>query len=240
MASALVDVVAAAVAVAARGAMREVAVPAQFARLSGSLRGAAVTMNSKRYVALDHGLTVATIHDDSDGRLLTVTMVGLPQRECGLPILGVDLIGLRGSGMPLVAIDLAPTCAVRWAIDVEPILADLAGSCAQLTRRKPPQFAAAVFSPAALIASARPEQVATVCAAAADVVARWALLPSVEYPETSAAVARWCGAELGNRKEHDALAAMFGREVAGRYLEQWLFAPGALTGGAAPRWQECR
>lgn len=205
--------------------LRVAALPAGLERLTGELRGMPVTMTTQREQGGPFaGLTCATIRD-VNGLLCSVTVIGLPAAGTPGPVLGVDLIGLGGA-LSLIAIDLAPVDRRIWD---ERAAAPLAGLHAALgdgaVARRWPEFATEVFSPRAVIAGARRGAEAGLLAAVAGFVA---CLPGV-YASTRALpharrvaaderVRAWRHAELRNRREHDALARIFGSGPAEAYL----------------------
>ena len=92
--------------------------------------------------------------------------------------------------------------------------------------RRWPAFAAEVFSSRALIVGVRRGAEAPVLAAVAafvgDVAAVFAgprTTDAGRCAAVAARVARWRRAELANRREHDALARIFGAADAAAYLE---------------------
>lgn len=229
-----------------RLALQPVALPSDLACAAGMLRGQAVRMYTQRFSGSGFlSLTVARI-ETSPGRLCSLTVVGIPQPGAGLPILGMDLIGLSGS-LSLVAVDLAPTDAQgdasTWHSDCAPLLRDLQrGTADALIPRKRPQFTVDTFSALSVIAGARngTEEIVlrgltTFVQQASDLWLRKqadcrAHGAETESPRSQAEldrIRRWMLAEQSNRKEHNALSAIFGADFAARYLHGFLFDPPA-------------
>lgn len=218
--------------------LREQVVPAEFSHVSGSIGEQPVLLHTRRYAGdAIESLTLATISTveaSGTGRLCSATVIGLPGPRSLLPVLGVDVVAIRGA-LSLVALDLAPLDDDFFTAHAAPILREVGRLGAALPVRKRPEFADASFSPLALIAGARPGQEPAVVAATAHLLhASAALLGPAAHldsgdRERAAAVqARnraWRRAELQNRKEHNALARIFGAEFARRYGEEFLFAP---------------
>lgn len=217
-------VLAAGEALARRLGLPERDVPDELRRLPGVLRDAPVELRTRRFGDASWVLTLAEVVARDDGRLCAVTAVGVPRGGVA-PILGVDLVALRGA-LGLIAVDLAPTDAAAWTAEAEPLLERLHRSTDGLViPRRWPAFAAEVFSPRALIAGASRGHEAAVLAAIEAFLgaAASACAHAPASPDRVAAAAerarRWCLAERRNRREHDALASMFGAGPAAAYLE---------------------
>ena len=171
-------------------------------------------------------LTLAAL--EAEGRLCSLTVIGLPQPGAPWPVLGMDIIALRGS-ISLLAIDLAPTDWSFWKAHCEGVLHQVRAAAAPaLVLRKRPDFTAEAFSPLALIAGVRSGQEAPALAAAELLLERIAeILRSAALPQFSPVArerqSRWLAAERRNRKEHNALERMFGPALATHYLDDFLF-----------------
>jgi hypothetical protein len=224
-------VLAAALELAATLALDEVALPPALRRLTGELRGAPRTLTTRRFRgAALADLTVAEIRDEA-AALCAVTVIGRPEPASLRPVLGVDLVALGGA-LGLVAVDLAPTDPALWAERAAPALDRLHRAAGPaLVPRRWPEFAAEVFSPRALIAGARRGDEGPALAAVAAFVGEVAPLYAASAPadparaaEAAERAARWRAAERRNRREHDALARLFGAAPAAAYLEL-LFPP---------------
>ena len=229
--------------VAPRLGLRPVALPPSLALTSGRLEGSVLTLRTQRYAGNGGAaLTLAAI-ETAQGRLCTLTVLGIPPPGAGWPVLGIDLIALRGT-LALVAVDLAPVDPTFWQLHCAPLLQALRTRTADsLVARKRPAFTVETFSPLAVIAGARAGSEAVVCAAIAQLLEETAALLSgqqavVASPSPSAQLARasWLAAEKQNRKEHDALSRIFGPRFASYYLDEFLFASPerwSATAGAA-------
>ena len=233
--------------------LKERTLPPAIARMPGRIGDQAVALVTRRFDGPGlESLTLAVIATDATAatgmsggaeRLCSVTAIALPAPGSLAPILGIDVIAVRGA-LSLVALDLAPTDAALFDAQAAPILRDVQHGCAALTARKRPAFAGDTFSDLAVIVAARPGQEPVVAAATAQLLRASAALfsaagaphaPAPDPARAAAASARslaWRRAELGNRKEHDALARIFGAEPARRYAEDFLFADPA--GPASP------
>lgn len=240
-----------------RGGLQSVAIAADMAQVDGILRGRAVRMTSQRYTGPGFAaLTIACITTpteltaapsglaDAPSRTagspeqavsVSLTVVGLPWPGSGLPILGMDLIALRGS-LSLLAIDLAPTDHDLFQARCAPSLLRLQNRVAEaVVPRRPPAFTQGTFSSLALIAAARPGSEAVVFDAILRFIDEAAELACSAWPEPpdlyaatqrdEAAIARWLAAERQNRREHNALSQIFGEPFAERYLHGFLFVP---------------
>ncbi len=203
-----------------------VTLPGNLGELTGALGEATLQLSTRRHVGGGFAaLTVASIRDEQ-GRLRSATLIGLPEPATLAPVLGVDLIGFGGA-LSLVAVDLSPTDDEAWAGLAAPLLARLHAAVGEhVVARRWPAFAAEVFSLQALIVGVRRGAEAPVLAAVAEFVAEVAGVFSgprtTEPGRIAAAAARvlaWRRAELANRREHDALARIFGQADAAAYLE---------------------
>lgn len=203
-----------------------VTLPGGLGQLRGALGEATLQLDTRRHVGGGFAaLTVASIRDEQ-GLLRSATLIGLPEPATLAPVLGVDLIGFGGA-LSLVAVDLSPTDDAAWAGLAAPLLARLHAALGEhVVPRRWPAFAAAVFSSRAVIVGVRRGAEAPVLAAVAEFVADVAAVfsgPRTTDPSRIAAVAArvvaWRRAELANRREHDALARIFGEADAAAYLE---------------------
>lgn len=203
-----------------------VTLPGGLDALRGTLGERSLRLGTRRHVGGGFAsLTVAAISDDEQ-QLRSATLIGLPDPATLAPVLGVDLIGFGGA-LSLVAVDLSPTDDRAWAAQAGPLLDRLHAAVAEhVVPRRWPAFAAEVFSSRALIAGVRRGEEAPVLAAIAEFVAEVAGVfaqPRVTDPQRIAAaaarVSAWRRAELANRREHDALARIFGEVDAAAYLE---------------------
>lgn len=216
---------------------REIA-PA-YREMAGSFAEARILMTSARYSGAGmESLTISKITDDSGG-LRSLTVIGQPEPGSKLPILGMDLIALRGP-LSLIAVDLSPTDDELFdSVWRHPLLSLLAANerlgPQKLTLRKRPDFCAETFSPHAAILAARPGQEPLVKELLTAFVRESARLfaeatsgPEPSWPAARAhasrqRVLRWREAELRNRKEVSALASLFGPERARSFLSEFLF-----------------
>lgn len=204
-------------------------VPAALRLLRGSIRDTPVELRTRRFADATYTLTLAEIAESSTGALRAVTAIGVPH-GAPLPILGIDLIALQGS-LALIAVDLAPTDDALWSDLPASLLGQLhLDTAGMVVARRWPEFATEVFSPRALLAGARRGHESAVLAQIAGFVASLAPLFASAPTATPAAIAaadarrhRWIQAERRNRREHDALARMFG-EPSVAYLDL-LFPP---------------
>ncbi|MEM6533094.1 MAG: hypothetical protein AAF654_10740 [Myxococcota bacterium] len=202
--------------------LQRTSVPALFSERTGSFKGVGFTLTTQAFRSDEiKRLVFARIVDD-EGSTRSVTVIGFPTDTSALPILGVDMIAF-GRALSLVALDYAPTNATYWRDVAEPVLARLgAQAFERLKRRKRPEFTRGSFSEAAIIAASPPGTEGAACDAAKALVARYLEMPTRgdSYPSAPAdqSVEHWCAAELGNRKEHDALAGIFGESFAEAYL----------------------
>ena len=131
-----------------------------------------------------------------------------------------------GRALSLVAVDLAPTDREWWASQAAPRLERLHAITADaVVPRRWPEFAVEVFSPRALLVGVRRGREVEVLAGVAAFVAALADLAGESPADPAAASAaearcrQWCLAERRNRREHDALARMFGEAVAAAYID---------------------
>lgn len=207
--------------------LTETPIPQEFALAEGSIGASAVTMHTRRYGGAQLApLTVAVL--EVDGRLCSLTVIGLPPPGSRLPVLGLDLIALRGS-LSLLAIDLSPTDPEFFTSSCAAILkmTELLAAPA-IVPRKRPAFAETSFSSGAIIAGARAGQEETVFNAVEYFLEQTGALlrgyaPEDFLPDAAERRIRWLAAERQNRKEHNALAHMFGAPFAAQYLDQFLF-----------------
>jgi hypothetical protein len=217
----------------------------ELAVVSGTLRGTSVCMQTVRFSGPGFlHLTVARI-ETAPGRPCSLTVVGVPQPGRGLPILGMDLIALSGA-LSLVAVDLAPTDRHLWQAGCAPVLLGLQQqSTGSLVPRKRPEFTVDAFSSLALIAGAKKGSEWSVLCALVEFLQQtsdlWMRSLAQPEPETTSlaseidCIRKWMLAEQANRKEHNALAAIFGPEFARSYLHDFLFAPPADSAASQMR-----
>jgi hypothetical protein len=202
--------------------------PAELAKLEGTLDGKPLTLHSWRYRGSQSSTFTLAVLEVAQ-RLCSFTAIGLPTQGAPWPILGIDIIALRGT-ISLVALDLAPTDEAFWTAHCTALLAAIRAQVEDaVIPRKHPGFTHGVFSPLALIAGARMGGEAAVFTAADSLLSGTAsILRSQQETSRSAAAQlrrdRWLDAEKRNRKEHNALEKMFGSAIATRYLDDFLFA----------------
>ncbi len=202
--------------------------PAGLSQLEGILDGNPLRLHTRRYrgTRLD-SFTVAVLATDQ--QLCSFTAIGLPPPGAPWPVLGIDLIALRGA-ISLIAIDLAPTDLDFWERYCAPLLTELHTQVQDVVvRRKRPSFADSTFSPLALIAGVSVGKEEPVFIATEtflqQTMALLGRLPAFPYSRAAwMHRERWLTAEKQNRKEHNALERMFGSAVATRYLDEFLFA----------------
>lgn len=214
-------------------ALLPVALPPTLARAEGTLGDRPVIMHTRRYQGAQLApLTVAVL--EIDQCLCSLTVIGLPPAGSPGPVLGIDLIALRGT-LSLVAIDLSPLDESFWSAHCSSLLAAVHTLAAPaLVPRKRPEFAAEVFSPQALIAGARAGEEEAVLAGVEFLLARIAPLferaaTQGPVPGADSRLHRWLAAERRNRKEHNALAQLFGATFAAEYLDRFLFGSAGIA-----------
>ena len=183
-------------------------------------------------------LLVAEIRSEVDGSTLSATIIGLPHPGSVNPVIGVDLIALGGR-LSLYAVDLAPICPSWWSATGCPLLLDLkSGLPSTFVPRPHPEFTTGTFSSEAIIGRFDPAD----SPRAVDATAQWldrlapALVPRADAadPERGSRLARWLQAERTNRREHNALARIFGENTAAELTAQVLFPDRWLDPGAPP------
>jgi len=203
----------------------ELAIPGGLERLTGEVRGQPVKMYTQAFSGGVWTRLVVTTIFDATGNPCTATVIGTPHPATGMPILGIDLIAFGGA-LSLVAIDLAPTDEERWNVDAQPLLGQLHASVeGHVQHRRWPAFAQDAFSPLALIAGVKRGREATLFAAALAFIDGLGVTPGDMGPLSPARAAAaeqriltWEAAERRNRREHDALARIFGSPTSEKFL----------------------
>ncbi len=202
----------------ARLNLRRVPVPSQLATLAGQFRGQSLTMQTQAFCGHGFSRLVLSTITGSDGAVKTFTLIGTPTPDLGLPVVGIDLIAMNRA-LSLVAVDLSPTDEQRWQNLAAPILQELHASVADRSvPRRWPAFARDVFSPLALICGAKRGEEPVLFAAISLMLERYANAIAQQATPISPARARvaeyrshqWAAGERQNRREHDALTAIFG------------------------------
>ncbi|TVR03854.1 MAG: hypothetical protein EA398_03630 [Deltaproteobacteria bacterium] len=183
-------------------------------------------------------LLVADIRSEVDGSTLSATVIGLPHPGSVNPVVGVDLIALGGR-LSLYAVDLAPICASWWNATGHGLLLDLkSGLPSSFVERPHPEFTTGTFSSEAIIGRFEPAD----SPRAVDATAHWlgrlapALVPGADTadPERASRLGRWLQAERTNRREHNALARIFGEDTAAELTARVLFPDRWLDPGSPP------
>lgn len=202
-------------------------IPDGLAALEGNLNDQTLILRTRRYHGAQFSaFTTATM--SLAGQLRSLTIIGLPQPGSPAPVLGVDIIALHGQ-ISLLAIDLSPTDLAFWESHCCGALDALAVKLEGATvPRKRPAFAVDTFSRLAMICGVRAGQELRSLSALGtffDDVLKIAQHASQAALSTAARDRRasWLLAEQRNRKEHEALARIFGPSLAARYLDDFLF-----------------
>lgn len=209
----------------AQQACDEIGVDPVFAHLNGELRGLAVSMHSRRFGGPHLAqLTLVDIRAQATGERMSVTLTAVPDPSNPAPILGLDYVGF-GQLLSLMALDLFPVDISYWTDAVRPqLLPFLEKAHKNLTIRKTPDFAKGIFSDCALIAAARETQLdLAVELAKTYLIIFGAVLPSEGAGAYAERQREWLLRMRDNKKEHSALAAIFGTETASQYLNDFLF-----------------
>ncbi len=205
--------------------LREGEVPAMLRTLTGQLRDGPAELRTRRFGDDEWTLTLAEIAIVEDGSLRAVTAIGSRHGSLA-PILGVDVVAIGGT-LNLIAVDLGPTDDDVWAEEAAPVLAELHRATAgRVVARRWPAFALEVFSPGALLCGAHRGQETEVLAAVAAFVLAATPVLAAARPAAPARISaaeqrrrRWHLAERSNRREHNALARMFGEAPASAYID---------------------
>jgi hypothetical protein len=207
-------------------------VPETFAVLHSEDLSPALQLQTQRFShpALLH-LTWAVLSERDSGAYRAITLYALPKAHLGLPILGLDYVGLGGI-MPIAALDLAPTDEKFWNDSALPALALLHQAHSDLIERKVPPFAKEVFSEKAFLVATKTEsgckQVIQRAQAIFEIYAPWLKNPSVSEIRQDERLRNWCLAMANNKKEAGALKRLFG-PGAETYLQDYLFKPPVFT-----------
>lgn len=201
----------------------------ELSELRGDLRGTPCTMRTRTFSGTVWQRWLVAVIRTDDGQPASLTVIGFPSAASS-PIIGIDLIGFGGR-LPLVAVDAlavsgsTPELRERCSRALQQLRQQLD---ALVVDRRRPEFATAGFSPDALIVGTRPgneEKVMSVLAnALPDLFAAVCSGSKTTQPCGSchAAITHWIAAERENRKEHSALARIFGDDAASRYLREVL------------------
>lgn len=204
----------------------ETEVAPAFERLNGELRGHAVSMHSRRFGGPHLAqLTLVDIRSLATDERLSVTLTAVPAANKPAPILGLDYVGF-GQTLSLMALDLFPVEPSYWTEAVRPqLLPVLEKAHETLTIRKIPDFAKAIFSDCALIAAARDTQLDLAVELAKTYLKIFGeVLPRESTGSYTERQREWLLRMRDNKKEHSALASIFGSETAFQYLHAFLFA----------------
>lgn len=200
------------------------------AEIAGRLQDQPVHMLTQRWLnPAFQSITLARIFDDRE-QLLSVTFSAVPSARSSLPILGFDYVGFRGM-LSLIALDtylFAPSSETRMFAD---FITAQRQKAAPLILRKFPHLSSDALSAQALVAAAKsPEQIHLAQRLALEELqfyfqqAQTQPLIAEENPAKTQQILRWKSAMLQNKKEHRALAQIFGEEQASHYLQDFLFA----------------
>lgn len=200
------------------------------AEIAGRLQDQPVHMFTQRWLnPAFQSITLARIFGDQQ-QLLSVTFSAVPSAHSSLPILGFDYVGFRGM-LSLIALDtylFAPALETQAFAD---FITSQRQKATPLILRKFPHLSSDALSPQALVAAAKsPEQIHLAQQLALEELqfyfqqAQTLPLSREEDPTKTQQIMRWKSAMLQNKKEHRALAQIFGEEQASHYLQDFLFA----------------
>jgi hypothetical protein len=189
----------------------------RYAELSGSMREQPAMLKTACWID-DKGATLTLALMTVANSCVAVTAVGLPSATSSRSVFGIDLVAMGGT-MSLVAADIV---AGATSTSVSNVMATLAQRTSVLPRRKVPDFAASIFSSEALIAGAPGGLGVLACAAVVDFVQGWSHLPT-EATNNIELATRWCSAQRKNRREQQALGAVFGSSTIDYYMAQVMF-----------------
>jgi hypothetical protein len=219
--------------------LAETQVQPDLSDLAGSVRGVDCVMRTRVFTGATWRRWLVAVIRTDDGRPASLTAIGFPASS-QRPILGIDLIGFGGR-LPLVAIDALPVLGADDALartcagELQTLRTALAD---WVVDRRRPEFATVGFSPDALIMGSRPGHESSVLHVLANALP--ALYASVcnasptghtdEDGACAAAIVHWIAAERQNRREHDALARIFGEHAAERYLAEVLLPASEIQG----------
>ncbi len=210
-----------------------VSIPTVYENARGRVGDIDVDMNSRRFEGSGlQSLTVAYLRHHHTKQLLSVTVSGIPRADTGLPILGLDYVGFRGT-LSLVALDLCPVEQHLWTTRVQPIMRPLhTRAKAHLIQRKIPGFTEGVFSELAVFAAATREDHCQHSVEMSEILLSEYknLLQSCSQNPAQAKhnherIQTWKRAMQNNKKEHSALSRIFGVDFTEKYLRQFLFLP---------------
>lgn len=214
--------------------LHEMKIESCFSQAEGQIAGHAVRMRSRRYRgAAFESLTVAYLYNLND-KLLSVTVSGIPVAATGLPILGLDYVGFRGT-LSLVALDLCPVNEPVWQARCAEPLMRLHRDAQTLVARKIPGFTQGVFSEYAIFSAAVDPAQCQYSVTLAERLLDYAeqlygslsdnlLLPvGSEAGHSLQQIQRWKQAMQSNKKEHSALSRIFGEVFTEKYLKAFLF-----------------
>ncbi len=211
-------------------------VPETFAVLHSEDLSPALQLQTQRFShpALLH-LTWALLSERDSGAYRAITLYALPKAHLGLPILGLDYVGLGGI-MPIAALDLAPTDQKFWNNSALPALESLLHH-SDLIERKVPPFAKEVFSEKAFLVATRTESgckdVIQKAQSIIEIYAQWLKQPTQSEISQDDRLKNWCLAMANNKKEAGALKRLFG-SGAETYLQEYLFKPPVFTTSMEP------
>lgn len=201
----------------------------QHACAPGLLKGAPVELHTRCYASEEQGrLSLARIVD-SGGLTLSVTLVLIPASGVPAPLLGLDCVAF-GPRMAIIALDLSPSCSSASNTHARELMHE-ARVLAQreLELRPLPEFAREVFSEHAVIASPPPAALPCVVELVDFVLGHYPELleqaiRAPRDPDVTPTVERWLRQMRHNKREHGALARIFGEDFTADYLHDCLFA----------------
>jgi len=199
--------------------------------LQGQIRGIKVNMRSRAFVGSALQRVTLVEMQTETGKRLSVTLTAMPHSASPLPILGLDYVGFQET-LSLAALDWFPTDLFFWKTHCKtPLQALKRQAQAQLTQRKTPEFAQSAFSPQAIFAAAKPPQLAAAVQIAQQMLQGFTQISHIQplplqAQQLEALQTRrqeWVQVMRNNKKEHSALAQIFGADLTKTYLEGFLF-----------------
>ena len=192
-------------------------------RIRGELAGEPVCLATVSFTASHMERCVWARLQTADDRGVTRTIVSVPRGE-GF-VLGMDIVAMKGR-MSLFAIDLFGTTP---ALD-ERAHATLRAAKESLQgfRERPlPEFAKGTFSSDAIVGSLSEGYESAAVPCVEQILAQaWSSIGRPDDDDAGLAKAdAWLAGERANRGERNALARIFGAEIARTYLDQMVFGP---------------